>query len=79
MKSRFKTEKEAAKYREAHSLVGMSVEPIGGGGFGLVFPIAALVTVCDSAGMVVKQYTPRTHYRPSGPGSVLDPQRPNFD
>ncbi len=60
MKSLFKTEQAANSYKQEHQLLGRVAEPIKGTGkWALVYPLDAHVTVIDSAGMVVKQWTPR--------------------
>lgn len=63
MKSLFNTEQEASTYREKHQLFVMTAHPVNGTGkWALSYPIEAHVTVIDSTGMVVKQWTPRPRF-----------------
>ena len=55
-KSRFDTENAANDYKRAHQLDNRSAEPIGGGKWGLVFPIKSHVTVIDGAPAGMRQH-----------------------
>lgn len=55
-KSRFDTEQEANGYKLKHQLVNRVAEPIGGGKWGLVFPIESHIQVNDGAPVGMRQH-----------------------
>jgi len=55
-KTRFNTEAEACNYKRLHQLDQMSAEPIGGGKWGLVYPIKSHITVNDGAPAGMRQH-----------------------
>lgn len=60
-KNRFETEQEASDYKLKHQLYNRVAEPIGGGKWGLVYPIKSHIQVNDGAPAGMRQHHGEMH------------------